>query len=142
MADSNHSSTGKRIDVGYKRPPVEHQFKPGNKPRPRKKRSTKRPSDLELVIKLLNEQQRVEIGGKVRWCTKARLLIMVAFKLAEKGNPTLSRALTDLLLKDVASAEANEPWLQIEQEDGTFVTTTMSGQPVDFEAYVGGRSSA
>jgi hypothetical protein len=62
---------------------------------------------------------------------------MLAFKLAEKGNPTLSRALTDLLLKDVASVEANEPWLQVEQEDGTFVITTMSGQPVDFKGYAG-----
>lgn len=128
------SSNGKRTDVGYKRPPAEHQFKPGNKPAPRKKRVVGSQTPIELLIKILKEEQRVVIGGKVRWYTKARLLIMVAYKLAEKGNPTLSRALVNLVLKDTDSAEVNQPRIQLEQADGTWLTTTMMGEPVDFDA--------
>ena len=132
MASQNNV---RRTDVGYKRPPVEHQFQPGNKPAPRKKRSAKSPNPVELLIQILGEEQRVEVAGKVRWYTKGRLLIMVAFKLAEQGNPTLSRALAKLLFKDSHSTKINEPWLQLQRQDGTWATMTYSGEPVDFESW-------
>ena len=122
---------GKRIDVGYKRPPVEHQFKPGNKPAPRRKRQVKAPNAAALLIKILSQEQRVEIAGKVRWMTKGRLLIMVAFELAEQGNPTLSRALAKLLFKGAHSTKVNERLLQLQRQDGTWATMTHSGEPVD-----------
>lgn len=133
MASETPKSTEKRMDVGYKRPPVEHQFQPGNKPLRRKKRAAKPPTPVEMLIKILDEEQRVEIGGKVRWYTKGRLVLMVAFKLAEQGNSTLSRALASLLLKDGDSSKVNEPWIQLEQADGTWRTTTMSGERVCVE---------
>ena len=133
MAIDNHPLAGKRTDVGYKRPPKETQFQPGNKPAPRKKKPPKPLSPIKLLIKLLDEEQRVVIDGKVRWLTKARLLIMVAFQLAEKGNPTLSRALVDFMLKDADSSEVNEPWIQRARKDGTVDTRTISGKPVCLE---------
>lgn len=84
-------------------------------------------------MKILAEVHRVEINGKVCWYTKGRLLIMNAFKLAENGNPTLSRKLADLLFKDADASLEDETWLQVQQPDGSWVTTTMTGEPVDIE---------
>jgi hypothetical protein len=103
----------KRSDVGYKRPPVEHQFKPGQKPPPRKPRSTKPRSRAQLLATILREEVRVEIGGKVRWCTRAELLVLIAFQLAERGNASVARALTDFLLAQEDPVEWEETWMQI-----------------------------
>lgn len=35
----------------------------------------------------------MQIGRAVRWYTKAQLIVLVAFQLAEKGSSTVSRAL-------------------------------------------------
>ena len=112
-ADNN-----KRSDVGYKRPPVEHRFKPGQKPPPRKKRAAKPKSRAQLLAMTLREEQRIEIGGKVRWCTKAELLLLVAFQLAERGNPSVSRALADYLLAHEEPVEWNETRMQINYPEG------------------------
>jgi hypothetical protein len=89
--------TPKRSDVGYKRPPVEHQFKRGRKPPPRKKRpASQNVSPTRIMI--LREEVRVDRGRKVHWMTNAALLVEVAFQLAEKGNPTVTRALVDYLM--------------------------------------------
>ena len=118
-------SGSKRTDVGYKRPPVEHQFKPGQKPPPRKKRPRPPQSRTELLMEILKEEQRVEIGGKVRWCTKAQLLLLVAFQLAEKGSPTVTRALLDALMLDQLPVSENEPWFEITPPGGP--TRTYAG---------------
>ena len=128
--DSIADNDGKRTDVGYKRPPVEHQFKPGQKPPPRKKRADKPQSRTALLVSILGEVQRVEIGGKVRWCTKAQLLLMVAFQLAEKGSPTLSRALLDYLMVDEPPVEENEAWFHSSPPDGPTRLVTASGKEV------------
>jgi len=94
----NEPPRTKRTDVGYKRPPVETQFKKGQKPPPRKKREARPLSATETLMKILREERRLTRDGKVVWETNAALLIEVAFQLAEKGNPTLSRALTDALM--------------------------------------------
>ena len=52
-------------EVGYGKPPKEHQFKPGRsgnlKGRPKSKKS-----GLTDISKLLNEPVKVKAGGKVR----------------------------------------------------------------------------
>lgn len=92
-------STGKRSDVGYGRPPAEHQFKKGEKPplRKRKKALEEVPS-TEMFRNLLNEERRVEVGGKVRWGSSAVLVMMRAWQEAEKGSATLRRELLRLSL--------------------------------------------
>ncbi|GAA4003495.1 DUF5681 domain-containing protein [Sphingomonas humi] len=107
----------KRRDVGYKRPPVEHQFKPGQKPPPRKPKSAKPKSRAQLLAMILREELRVEIGGKARWCTRAELLVLIAFQLAERGNASVSRALADFLLAQEDPVEWEETWMQIGDPD-------------------------
>jgi hypothetical protein len=91
----------KRTDVGYKRPPPEHQFKPGQKPPPRKPKSTaKRESARDLLNRLLNEPRRVLMDGKAVWRTTADLLVHKAYEAAEQGSPTIGRLLSDLHFAD------------------------------------------
>ncbi len=104
----------KRNDVGYKRPPVETQFKKGQKPPPRKKREAKILNATEILAKILAEERRVTRAGKMVWETNAALLVEIAFQLAEKGNPTLSRALTDALIAE----DKPQPWI----DEPRFVT--------------------
>lgn len=118
--------------VGYKRPPVEYQFKPGQKPPPRKKRAETPHTRTQLLVKILQEEQRVQMSGKARWCTKAELLLMVAFQLAEKGSPTVSRALLDYLMVDELPAADDETWVQLSPPGEPTRTYTLSGQEVLF----------
>ncbi|NTZ43288.1 hypothetical protein G7A66_09355 [Altererythrobacter sp. SALINAS58] len=97
---------GKRTDVGYKRPPREHQFKKGQKPPPRRRKEKSadslRPS--ELLWGILQEERRVTQGGKVRWMSNSELLMHRAHELAQKGNPTIRRLLLDLMMAADPSA--------------------------------------
>jgi hypothetical protein len=80
-----------------------------------------------LLAKILQEEQRIEVGGKARWCTKAELVLVVAFRLAEQGNAVIARLLLDHLWIDEAPARENEPT--------TFITPP--GEPT--RAYRGGK---
>ena len=95
------STAGKRRDVGYGRPPVEHQFKPGQKPPPRKAKAKKEPfkSPLAALWKVLQEQRRIVVNGKAIWLSNAELILRTGFELAEKDdNATISRLVADLML--------------------------------------------
>jgi hypothetical protein len=88
-----------RTDVGYKRPPVEHQFKKGQKPPPRKAKATSaKLSPVEILWQILKECRPVSRKGKRAWISNTELILLKAFELAERGNPTMQRAVTDLLL--------------------------------------------
>jgi hypothetical protein len=125
--NNEDATSSKDTSVGYKRPPVEHQFKRGQKPPPRKRSSVKAQSTTELLIKILNEEQRVEIGRRVRWCTNAELLAIRAFQLAERGNATLTRALLDHLLVEQDSPTEDEWRLSIERDGEAPFLWRMSG---------------
>lgn len=112
----------KRADVGYKRPPVEHQFKKGQKPPPRKpKAKAEKESSRELLERLLNEPRRVVIDGKPAWRTTATLVMHRAYEAAEQGNHTLQRLLSELHF----AGEPTGPLgpikrMFIKERDGTF----------------------
>ncbi len=90
--------TPKRTDVGYKRPPIEHQFKPGHTRGRRKKRADKQESATQCLARILGEERRLKRGGKTVWCTNANLVVEIAFQLAEGGNAAVSRALADYMM--------------------------------------------
>lgn len=109
----------KRTDVGYKRPPREHQFKAGQKPPPRKGKPSRR-TVTETLMMILKEEVRVMRDGAPYWFTNAALVIEKAFQLAEKGNPTLSRALVDYLLAGETPLSRNDEPIIIMDPDGEF----------------------
>ena len=105
-ASKASDSRAKRSDVGYKRPPREHQFKKGEKPPPRKKKEAIGQVPVsETFRKILDEPRRVEVGDKVRWLTVADLVIRRAWHEAEKGSAMLRR----LILRLVLSSEGPGP---------------------------------
>lgn len=113
--DDTHDArtTGKRTDVGYKRPPVEHQFQPGQKPPPRKERKNKALSNTQILTKILAEKRRLVRGNKAGWYSNAELIVEVAFQLAEKGNSTAMRALADYLIaSDKPEASSDGPLIE------------------------------
>jgi hypothetical protein len=105
----------KRTDVGYKRPPVEHQFKLGQKPPPRKPRPDRPLHGAQLLRKILAEERRLKRGAKVFWRTNASLVVEVAFRLAEEGNSAVRRALADyLLVEDELQKCDDQPLVEVD----------------------------
>ena len=87
-----------RLDVGYKRPPAEHQFKAGQKPPPRKPKPPPPANGRDMLWRLLQEERRVTTNGKTQWMTVAQIIVAQAHSLAEKGNSLCQRLLTRLIL--------------------------------------------
>ena len=98
VIDQGAGGSAKRSDVGYGRPPPEHQFKKGQKP-PARKRKDKPAKILlrEVLRKVLQERHRLVLNGKTRWVSAVELILRRAYQEAEKGNATLRRELTTLL---------------------------------------------
>lgn len=117
MNTNDDFPTTKRTDVGYKRPPVEHQYKPGQKQPPRKKHAQKPQSTTQCLTKIMGEERRLKRGKRARWYTNASLVLEVAFQLAEEGNSTVSRALADYLMAaDKPDAVDNEPRIEHDRD--------------------------
>ena len=53
----------------------------------------------EALRRVLQERHRVPLNGKVQWPTGAELVLRRGLQEAEKGNATLRRELTNLLLR-------------------------------------------
>lgn len=102
--------SGKRCDVGYKRPPPEHQFRKGERPPPRKKKDQSGVVPMsETMRKVLEEERRVTIGGEVLWLTTADLVMKRAWQEAEKGSSTLRRELIRLMMSSEIAAPEQAP---------------------------------
>lgn len=116
-----------RKNVGYGHPPVEHQFKTGQKPPPRKRKPKAEETSRELLERLMKEPRRVLINGKASWWSTGALIIHKAYESAEKGSPTLRRLLSDLHFagEPTELLPPKESWW-IKQEDGSFTPVTNS----------------
>jgi hypothetical protein len=87
--------------IGYKKPPAQHQFKPGvsGNPPGRRKRN---PTDLAAVIvDGLNAPIEYQEGGQVRTASGRDLNVMMLIKRAVKGDVDAALA----LLRTRAQAE-------------------------------------
>lgn len=111
-------ATPKRTDVGYKRPPVDHQFTTDQQPPPRKKRVRVKVSASQSLARILAEERRITIGKKVRWLPTGHLVIEVAFQLAERGNWAVARALTGYLLAADGPETASNETIEEYDPDG------------------------
>ncbi len=63
----------------------------------------------ETLRKVLDEERRVVLAGKVRWVTCADLVIMRAWQEAEKGSATLRREMFRLSLSFEAPTPEQAP---------------------------------
>jgi hypothetical protein len=89
MNSENHSID---YDVGYRKPPPEHRFKPGQSgnPKGRPSRANRARGRLmrDLLIEMGNELLAVTIGGTRRYITKKQAILMGLFNDALAGTPT------------------------------------------------------
>lgn len=100
------SDDGNEEKRGYKHPPKEHRFKPGQKPPPRKKKAPKDSiSVVQLFWHVLQEPRKATVNGKKGWFRASDLIVRKAFALAEQGNSTLNRLLNQLLLENLSPDE-------------------------------------
>lgn len=89
-------------EVGYGKPPREHQFKPGVSPNPsgRPKKKGKRPTGNELIDMIREEIEReitIQIDGKPQKMPMKRAIIRANLTRAvAKGTPQSLRVVLDL----------------------------------------------
>ena len=102
----------RRSDVGYGRPPAEHQFKKGQKPPPRKRRKKPQESAQVVLWRILKELKRVEINGKPMWLPMSEIIMRKAFMLADEGHPSIQRLLTDIALANAEDDEEAQPRIE------------------------------
>ena len=69
---------------------------------------------------ILKEEVRLMRDGAPYWFTNAALVIEKAFQLAEKGNPTLSRAMLDYLMAGEKPSNPSDEPVIIWDPDGEF----------------------
>jgi hypothetical protein len=105
---------------GYKHPPKEHRFKPGQKPPPRKKKRASSKTDArQLFWRVLQEPRRAIVDGKRGWFSTSDLIVRKAFAVAEQGNSTLNRLLNQLLLRGENAADDHGYELILEPDHPT-----------------------
>ena len=124
MVTRKECGGAKRTDVGYKRPPVEHQFKAGQKQPPRKNVLSNQRRASDCLASILAEEIRVMRDGKPEWRTNGSLILEVAFRMAEEGSTTVLRALTDhLIASDPPEIVSDQPRIEFDPDGESGVKT-------------------
>ena len=81
----------KHYDVGYGKPPVKDQFKPGQsgnpKGRPSRAQQARGRLLRDMLIEMGNEMIPVTIGGKRQYVTKKQAIVISLFNDALAGTP-------------------------------------------------------
>ncbi len=104
----------KEYEVGYKRPPREYQFKPGQSGNP-KGRPKKNKSFVEDIKDEMNELIQIQEQGKIKKITKQLALVKRLITDALSGKASASKLLFPVLLsKDFEEKDFEE---DLSQED-------------------------
>jgi hypothetical protein len=107
---------GKPTDVGYGRPPVTHQFKPGQSGNPRgRPKGTK--NEATMLHEVLNRRIEVRQNGMLRRVTVLEALLLRSVEDGLKGNPKAAA----FLLNRHAMAERGNPDPQTSDEEDKHV---------------------
>ena len=111
---TNDKENKKEYEVGYKRPPREYQFKPGQSGNP-KGRPKKNKSFAEDIKDEMNELIQIQEQGKLKKITKQTALIKRLITDALSGKASAIKLLFPVLLsKDFEEKDFEE---DLSQED-------------------------
>ena len=83
-------------EVGYRRPPKEHRFRPGEIHNPRGRPSRPKPTLAEILTRVLAEIETIEINGERRRRTNAEIIAMALLQKAIAGDVTARRLMARL----------------------------------------------
>lgn len=92
----NNKENQKDYEVGYKRPPREHQFKPGQSGNP-KGRPKKNKNFVEDVKGEMNELIQIQAQGKLKKITKQKALAKRIVADALSGKTSIIKLLLPIL---------------------------------------------
>ncbi|MET0106614.1 MAG: DUF5681 domain-containing protein [Sedimenticola sp.] len=97
-------------EVGYGKPPKEHQFQSGQSgnPKGRPKGMKNLKTDLQEV---LNEKVQVNAGGQTHTVTKQRAMLMRAIEQALQGNARTTELLVKLALQHLDNDKGSKAGL-------------------------------
>lgn len=100
---------GKEYNIGWKKPPKEHQFKPGNNANP--KGRPKGSKNLATILKeKLDKKLRVNWQGKLRNMSVGEVgLTRLVNKFAETGDPRLFLAIAKILPASSPQSDNDAP---------------------------------
>lgn len=96
---TNDRENKKEYEVGYKRPPREYQFKPGQSGNP-KGRPKKNKSFVEDIKDEMNELIQIQEQGKIKKITKQLALVKRLITDALSGKASASKLLFPVLLSN------------------------------------------
>jgi hypothetical protein len=95
--------------VGYKKPPLHSQFKPGNRANPDGRRGKReRRTEAEIVNEIMTKPVSFREGGKSKRASRIELMIKSLGAAALKGDVGAAEALLKIR-KDFADNRAIEP---------------------------------
>lgn len=115
---TNDRENKKEYEVGYKRPPREHQFKPGQSGNP-KGRPKKNKSFSEDIKDEMNELIQIQEQGKLKKITKQTALVKRVVTDALSGKTSAIKLLFQILSsKDFEVKDLEE---DLSQEDQTIL---------------------
>jgi hypothetical protein len=96
-------------EVGYKKPPLHSQFKPGNRVNPNGRRGKrKQRTEAEIVHAIMTEPVSFRKGGKSKRLSRIELMIKSFGAAALNGDVGAAEALLKIR-KDFAENRAIEP---------------------------------
>ena len=110
----------KDYEVGYKRPPKNTQFQPGQSGNPKGRPKGTRNLATDLAEEL---EQKILIteGGKQQWTTKQQAVIKTLIAKAVKGETRAADVLIKLILGIEEARNAQSSSEEISEEDETIL---------------------
>lgn len=116
MAERVRLRPRKRQDVGYGRPPPEHQFRPGKSGNP--KGRPKGSKNLSTVVaQALNERVTIIENGRRRTVTKLEAAVKQIVNKAATGDPAVTRYLLSMAARAEEGEEAKQPARSLSEDD-------------------------
>jgi hypothetical protein len=118
----NYENSEEKYEIGYKKPPKDSQFKPGQsgnrKGRPKDHRNT-----YNMLTEVLDQKISIKENGRDLRISKKLAMIMQLVNKAVKGDvKAINSLLPHMLMADVKEEDKNKILASISQDDREIIT--------------------